>query len=608
MPKKIEKSSGKGRTYINATAKFQTEVLEKLFDICCCKCPLNKCFCPAEKKVPAKEREFLDDQRTRRLMGIGGLDQAVTKKLRKRETRQVQDLATQSKLDNARGESPRLKVRRVAALTEADAESDTLSSAASPSSSDFEVSEYMKTLAGTSTSGTVAVEKKLPKVLPNFSRALDRRGLSSRAGAQIASALLHDIGVVTTDDSSAVVDKSKVQRERSKTRQQSVASATRPSELIALYYDGRKDETLVKEIVDGKAHRKTIREEHISMVEEPGSTYIGHATPGSGSGADIVKALRDFGKNHNIDLSTMKAIGGDNTPVNPAPMRGAMRLMEEALQKNLQIVTCLLHLNELPLQKIMVELDGPTSGPKSFTGPIGKLIMRCEEKPVVEYEKIECAPLPEVDKSDLSTDQKYLKEMWEAVTSGNCPTELARRNPGNVTHARWLTLANRILRLYVGTENPTSELQKLADFVVKVYAPSWFSVKCQPSIFCAPQHFFGIIRRSRYLEEKLRNIVDKTLQTNGFMAHPESILIGMLCDARPRIRKLAVSRIQKARENDTGGLRRFIPSKINFEAKDYVDMINWQTTKITPPPLIADMTLQELQQIEVSGSSEKREF
>ena len=37
-------------------------------------------------------------------------------------------------------------------------------------------------------------------------------------------------------------------------------------------------------------------------------------------------------------------------------------------------------------------------------------------------------------------------------------------------------------------------------------------------------------------------------------------------------------------------------------------MINWQTTKITPPPLIADMTLQELQQIEVSGSSEKREF
>ncbi|KAF8774155.1 hypothetical protein HNY73_016737 [Argiope bruennichi] len=61
------------------------------------------------------------------------------------------------------------------------------------------------------------------------------------------------------------------------------------------------------------------------------------------------------------------------------------------------------------------------------------------------------------NKNDLSTDQKYLLDMCIAVSSGNCSLDLSLRNPGKLARSRWLTLANRFLRLYVTTEKTLSK-------------------------------------------------------------------------------------------------------------------------------------------------------
>lgn len=78
----------------------------------------------------------------------------------------------------------------------------------------------------------------------------------------------------------------------------------------------------------------------------------------------------------------------------------------------------------------------------------------------------------------MSTDQKYLFEMCHAVASGVCGEDIANRQPGNMVHSRWLTTANRILRLYVGTNEPSYQLQVLVDYDMKVYAPSSNTTKC----------------------------------------------------------------------------------------------------------------------------------
>ncbi|GBN56158.1 hypothetical protein AVEN_253353-1 [Araneus ventricosus] len=54
------------------------------------------------------------------------------------------------------------------------------------------------------------------------------------------------------------------------------------------------------------------------------------------------------------------------------------------------------------------------------------------------------------------------------------------------------------------------------------------------------------------------------------------------------IHELAVSRILAARDKKTknsGGLRFFKLPKLNFEAADYIDLIDWSNCVITEPPL-----------------------
>lgn len=124
---------------------------------------------------------------------------------------------------------------------------------------------------------------------------------------------MKDLNFVTFENQAAVVDKSKIFREHMKSRQ--AASSTRTSELMALYFDGR-DDTITKEVVNVKSVRKSVQEEHISLVEEPDSNYFGHVTPVNGIGNEIVTSILKFMKESSVDGKIFKAIGCDCTATN----------------------------------------------------------------------------------------------------------------------------------------------------------------------------------------------------------------------------------------------------------------------------------------------------
>ena len=126
--------------------------------------------------------------------------------------------------------------------------------------------------------------------LPATAMACDRYGLSYQASASIATAVLHDLDIVTSDDSSKIIERSKVQRSRETTRKRQQAESD--ASLAGLYFDGRKDKTLVNGEADTrKYHRNAITEEHIVIFREPGSTYYCHVTPDGGCSKSIVEAM-----------------------------------------------------------------------------------------------------------------------------------------------------------------------------------------------------------------------------------------------------------------------------------------------------------------------------
>lgn len=96
--------------------------------------------------------------------------------------------------------------------------------------------------------------------------------------------------------------------------------------------------------------------------------------------------------------------------------------------------------------------------------------------PIVSFEKIE-NNVPETNRSELSKDQQYLYDISKAIGTGDYPKELSVRNPGPLSHSRWLTTANRVLRLYISTPLPSDELKELVTFILKSYMPLWFQIK-----------------------------------------------------------------------------------------------------------------------------------
>lgn len=566
-------------SYLLKLRDFNLDASIKLFDIAACKCLESQlCKCAKDKKVPQEERAFLMDQRTSRKMMIGHVDIKGTKKLEKRLKRKAKEMfikATKNRKTTSTAVSETLVQEDVDESCDdngADAVDD----------SDDE-------LRAVGTKVVASTKMRLP--LPTVARECDRHGVSDRCAASIISAVLQDVGMINEHDSSMVVDKNKVRRERVKARRQ--LSRKYDGTLRGLYFDGRKDRTLTQVKTGRKYYRKTISEEHIVIVQEPNSLYAGHITPTGGDSKSIKQGIIDFLDKNNIDTDALIVIGCDGTNVNTGAVGGVIRLLEEHLNRPLQWLICMLHANELPLRHLINKVDGVTQGPKGFSGIIGQALMTCELLPVVQFEPIILENCPNLD-VEVSTDQQYLYDICHAISAGICSPDLAARRPGPVVHSRWLTTASRILRLYVGTDDPSENLKILVTFIMKVYAPVWFLVKMQSSCAQGSKHLWRMIKFSRYLPADLRNIVDKVIQRNGYYGHSENILLCMLSDERQHIRELAFRRIMAARKetalNATTAVRQFRVPELNFEAEDYTELVDWQSIDRCSPPVMKDMS------------------
>lgn len=309
----------------------------------------------------------------------------------------------------------------------------------------------------------------------------------------------------------------------------------------------------------------------------------------------------DMGINSHIQV-----VGCDSTNTNIGGRGGIIQYIEKALGRPLQWFVCLLHTNELPLRHLFQTLDGPTTGANTFSGPIGQAIKSCELLPVVKFQPISLGEeLPALSTeviADLSRDQQYLYNIVQAIRSGTVSDDFAQQKPGPLNHSRWLTLSNRVCRLYVAESKPDANLEMITHFIVTNYAPNWFSIKCQPTCIQGPKHVYRSIQCMKFLPTNVSSIVQPYIARNAYFAHPENILLAMMADADEHKRKKATAVVMKVKEHEhethtRSKVRRFVVPPINFQAKDWDELINWEVVSITEPPLTLSNTAEQIMAI-----------
>jgi len=91
---------------------FRAHSLSQLFDIAACKClDTAKCICKKERRVPAAERNFLEDQSHGRTMMIGGVDVKMKQRLQQRNMCKNMELKRESNSWHSnRQQKPRVPV------------------------------------------------------------------------------------------------------------------------------------------------------------------------------------------------------------------------------------------------------------------------------------------------------------------------------------------------------------------------------------------------------------------------------------------------------------------------------------------------------------------
>lgn len=209
---------------------------------------------------------------------------------------------------------------------------------------------------------------------------------------------------------------------------------------------------------------------------------------------------------------------------------------------------------------------------------------------VTDFEPIQLENMPAMmddeHEIELSTDVKYLYKMAKAISDGIVSGDLANIKPGPIVHSRWLTKANRTLRLYVATNKPSANLKTLAIYIIRVYVPMYFNVKYYSSVVYGSALLSKFIRWTRYLQPNLRDVVDGVISNNSYYAHPENILLTMLFDDRKSVRDRAINEILYYREKlfDPTKLRAYKKYKINFDASDYTNMVNINDDNILSEP------------------------
>ncbi|GBN19245.1 hypothetical protein AVEN_31025-1 [Araneus ventricosus] len=175
-------------------------------------------------------------------------------------------------------------------------------------------------------------------------------GVTSRTGLwlQLLQVFLHDVDLITSNNSDLVVDENKLRREKAKVRKDlkfQALSEAQALTLKGLYFDGCKDSTLIEEKVDTKRYTRKAKKERLYLIEELGSRYITHLSPSFGTPKQISATIIGYFERM-TRFSQLLAIGCDGTSVNTGWKSGVIRRLELKLCKPLQWVICLPHFNE----------------------------------------------------------------------------------------------------------------------------------------------------------------------------------------------------------------------------------------------------------------------
>ena len=196
--------------------------------------------------------------------------------------------------------------------------------------------------------------------------------------------------------------------------------------------------------------------------------------------------LYDWLVEHEIDQTL--AVIGDTTASKSGHKEEMLAHLENMLGKPYFVVTCCLHINELPQRHLVAKLDDSTSSGKGWTGSVGQALFQVNSmtglqsfEPIPQLEPLVSLPEDRYSQGhELSTDSAVCYRLVRAAECDVLEPELT----SSLSNFRWLTTYQPFLLLYMSTSPHLDGKQKrtlhqIAEWVAQAYVHLSFKIQVQ---------------------------------------------------------------------------------------------------------------------------------
>ena len=172
---------------------------------------------------------------------------------------------------------------------------------------------------------------------------------------------------------------------------------TQNETISGIFFDGKQDkQTKVVRYneLTGRFHQGTISEEHYTLTWEPEGKYLHHftkepPTKGEKPALKIAQRIHTWLLDHGAD-DNLWMVSGDSTNTNSGLRGGVIAFLEKLLGHKVHWIICQIHVNELPLRHLIINLDGPYTHKSGFSYRIGKLLEKVDTLSVVhDFDPVE---------------------------------------------------------------------------------------------------------------------------------------------------------------------------------------------------------------------------
>lgn len=582
-----------------------------------------RCKCSPDMKIPELDVSFVRDQREK--VGHSGGNMAMASNIDMKDKMEVEKEILLTERRNQREdrviEEKEVYVRNVRARMDTEKEKVRESNKEASDDSSYTLEEECyEDDAGKPKTSQTRLEMK------HFSAELRRYFVSDRAGSALWNAAVKDLelaGLISCDEEtrkSLIVDRYKCRREKEKFGMTVLNEKNEKIEneggFVCLGVDGKRDRnTKIEETttINGieSITRRTGVEEHQVYTSEPNGEYLSHSALKSGTGEslaqDFVEVLADT-----QSKDSLRAVLCDGCKANTGWKSGMFVNIERKINSQLLCCSCMLHANELYLREVFIKCDGNfgTTGPESFGGPLGKMCQGdVHQKDVANFQpiKTEVESIPDEVSHDLSRDQQLLYSYCQAIHEGKLCQSLSKQAIGPLNHARWLTLAVRILALYTRTEEPSTELKQITRLITQVYAPMWFRIRRSNNFINGPKLIFETMKLLETQDLQIQELARPTIQRNAFFAEPGMMACAMLASEESNIRSNIVSFLLENRKKEPvkpkskvlKGIRKFQVPLLNWTADHWCEIITWDFSYFYEPKIISDISDEALVEIRI---------